>query len=49
MVDRLEEKRKVKAAAFYERKSAALKLRTSVLKSAVAAQPLSEKLAEFGY
>ncbi|KAI5475542.1 60S ribosomal protein l16 [Pseudohyphozyma bogoriensis] len=49
VVDRLEEKRKVKAAAFHERKVAATKVRTQALKDAAAAAPLSEKLAVYGY
>lgn len=49
VVDRLEEKRKVKAAAFYERKSAAQKAQVAALKSATKAAPISEKLAAFGY
>ncbi|ORY50182.1 hypothetical protein BCR35DRAFT_310749 [Leucosporidium creatinivorum] len=49
VVDRLEEKRKVKTAAFHERKVAALKVKTQALKDATAAAPISEKLAVFGY
>lgn len=48
VVDRLEEKRKVKAAAFYERKVAAQKAKTQALKDASGAAPISEKLAAFG-
>ncbi|TNY18844.1 ribosomal protein L16a [Rhodotorula diobovata] len=49
VVDRLEEKRKVKAAAFYERKVAAQKANTAALKAAANAAPISEKLAALGY
>ncbi|KAK4058717.1 60S ribosomal protein L16A [Microbotryomycetes sp. JL221] len=49
VVDRLEEKRKVKAAAFYERKVAAQKAKASALKNASGAEPINEKLAAFGY
>lgn len=48
VVDRLEEKRKVKALAFHERKTTALKARAAAVKS-VASAPVSEKLAAFGY
>ncbi|KAI0673519.1 60S ribosomal protein L13a [Trametes maxima] len=46
VVDRLEEKRKVKAQAFHERKTAALKLRQKALADAT---PSFEKLAQLGY
>lgn len=49
VVDRLEEKRKVKASAFFERKQAALKIKTQALKSSAASTPLSEKLAVYGF
>ncbi|KAM0792537.1 60S ribosomal protein L16 [Microbotryomycetes sp. NB124-2] len=49
VVDRLEEKRKVKAAAFYERKVAAQKAKSAALTNASGAAPISEKLAAFGY
>merc|ERR1712093_524013 len=49
VVDRLEGKRKVKAAAFYERKVAAQKANTAALKAAANAAPISEKLAALGY
>ncbi|GAA5835349.1 hypothetical protein JCM3775_004168 [Rhodotorula graminis] len=49
VVDRLEEKRKVKAAAFYERKVAAQKANTAALKAAANAAPIQEKLAALGY
>ncbi|ADV25581.1 ribosomal protein L13 [Cryptococcus gattii Ru294] len=45
VVDRLEEKRKVKGQAYFERKQAALKLRAK----AEASAPKDAKLAEFGY
>ncbi|CAD6568577.1 MAG: 60S ribosomal protein L16B [Cyphobasidiales sp. Tagirdzhanova-0007] len=45
VVDRLEEKRKTKAAAFYERKAASAKLRANAL----ASSDVSSKLAELGY
>lgn len=48
VVDRLEEKRKVKTAAFHERKVAALKAKTAALKNASSAAPISEKLAVYG-
>ncbi|SCV68968.1 BQ2448_1988 [Microbotryum intermedium] len=46
VVDRLEEKRKVKAAAFHERKVQGLKAKTKALKSAGS---INEKLAVYGY
>ncbi|KAF8140178.1 60S ribosomal protein L13a [Boletus edulis] len=46
VVDRLEEKRKIKAQAFRERKITALKLRQ---KAIVDASPSFEKLAEYGF
>ncbi|KAL8278892.1 hypothetical protein RQP46_008763 [Phenoliferia psychrophenolica] len=49
VVDRLEEKRKVKTAAFYERKTAGIKAKAEILKSATAAVPISEKLAVYGF
>ncbi|GAA5931473.1 uL13 family ribosomal protein [Sporobolomyces koalae] len=49
VVDRLEEKRKVKAAAFHERKVASQKAQTAALKSAAKAAPVNEKLAALGY
>ncbi|KAM0746685.1 ribosomal protein L13 [Meredithblackwellia eburnea MCA 4105] len=49
VVDRLEEKRKVKAAAFYEKKVAAAKAQAAVVKSANVPAAVSEKLAAFGY
>ncbi|KAK8866171.1 ribosomal protein L13 [Kwoniella newhampshirensis] len=45
VVDRLEEKRKVKGQAYHERKQAALKLRSK----ADASVPQDEKLTQFGY
>ncbi|WVQ97673.1 ribosomal protein L13 [Kwoniella sp. CBS 9459] len=45
VVDRLEEKRKVKGQAYFERKQAALKLRSK----AEASVPKDEKIAQFGY
>ncbi|KAL7419233.1 60S ribosomal protein L16A [Cryptotrichosporon argae] len=45
VVDRLEEKRKVKGQAYFERKQAALKLRAK----AEASAPASEVLTKFGY
>ncbi|WWD17622.1 ribosomal protein L13 [Kwoniella shandongensis] len=45
VVDRLEEKRKVKGQAYHERKQAALKLRSK----ADASVPQNEKLTQFGY
>jgi len=50
VVDRLEEKRKVKAQAFHERRVTAQKAKTAALKSSHAAiQPIQQKLAEYGY
>lgn len=49
VVDRLEEKRKVKSAAFHERKVASEKIRSQATKDASGAQPVQEKLAAFGY
>jgi len=50
VVDRLEEKRKVKAAAYYDRKQATRKTRTAALKSEHAElQPIQQKLAEYGH
>ncbi|SCZ96649.1 BZ3500_MvSof-1268-A1-R1_Chr4-4g07515 [Microbotryum saponariae] len=46
VVDRLEEKRKVKAAAFHERKVQGVKAKAEALKSAGS---INEKLAVFGY
>nr|ODN87557.1 ribosomal protein L13 [Cryptococcus depauperatus CBS 7841]ODN96647.1 ribosomal protein L13 [Cryptococcus depauperatus CBS 7855] len=45
VVDRLEEKRKVKGQAYFERKQAALKLRAK----ATASVPEDAKLVQFGY
>lgn len=45
VVDTLEEKRKVKALAYHERKVAATKLRVK----AAASVPQNEKLAQFGF
>lgn len=49
VVSRLEEKRKVKAAAFYERKSAADKARSKALTETDAVKGVNSKLAELGY
>lgn len=49
VVDRLEEKRKVKAAAFHERKVASQKAQVAALKAASKAAPISEKLAALGH
>merc|ERR1711939_448945 len=49
VVDRLEEKRKVKAAAFHERKVATQKAQVAALKAATNAAPITEKLASYGY
>jgi len=49
VVDRLEEKRKIKADAFYKRKSAALKSKATILKSGEGVAPLNEKLVAYGY
>ncbi|GAA6059404.1 hypothetical protein JCM10212_003636 [Sporobolomyces blumeae] len=49
VVDRLEEKRKVKAAAFHERKVASQKAQVAALKAATKAAPITEKLAAKGY
>ncbi|SGZ22520.1 BQ5605_C022g09500 [Microbotryum silenes-dioicae] len=46
VVDRLEEKRKVKAAAFHERKVQGVKAKAEALKSAGS---INEKLAVYGY
>ncbi|KAG8889039.1 60S ribosomal protein L16B [Tulasnella sp. 332] len=46
VVDRLEEKRKVKAVAFYERKAAAAKLRSKATKEHASS---FEKLTALGY
>lgn len=45
VVDRLEEKRKVKGQAYFERKQAARKVRAKALASV----PKNETLAKFGY
>ena len=49
VVDRLEEKRKVKAAAFHERKMASVKAQTAALKAATKAAPITEALLAKGY
>ncbi|GAA6011550.1 hypothetical protein JCM11491_004685 [Sporobolomyces phaffii] len=49
VVDRLEEKRKVKAAAFHERKVASQKAQTAALKAATKAAPINEQLQAMGY
>ncbi|KAK4689471.1 large subunit ribosomal protein L13Ae, partial [Tremellales sp. Uapishka_1] len=47
VVDRLEEKRKVKGQAYHERKTAAIKLRSKA--AASVSHPADGKLAQFGY
>merc|ERR1711879_344045 len=49
VVDCLEEKRKVKAAAFHERKMASVKAQTAALKAATKAAPITEALLAKGY
>jgi len=50
IVDRLEEKRKVKAGAYFERKTANQKTRTAALKSEHAeVAPIQKQLAQYGY
>lgn len=48
-VDKLEQKRKLKAQAYYERRVAAIKKRASALRAAgEAATPINQKLAVYG-
>lgn len=49
MKHRLEERRKVKGAAYYERKKAARRQLAQAQKSANVDQKVKEKLAEYGY
>jgi large subunit ribosomal protein L13Ae len=46
---RLEERRKVKGAAYYERKKAARRQLSEAKKTASVDQKVKDKLAEYGY